>query len=196
MTTAHLPDVRRHILDVAHPLLLAKGFTAVGLAELLAAARVPKGSFYHYFASKEAFGEAMLETYFDECHAKIDGLLGGSGTAAERLMAYFDDWLTSQTDEHAQSRCLVVKLGAEVSDLSEPMRAALDRGTRAVTARLAATLAAGAQDGSLPTLPDPAGTATALYQNWLGASLLAKILRDRAPLDTAMAQTRTLLGLG
>jgi AcrR family transcriptional regulator len=46
---------------VAHPLLLRKGFTAVGLAEVLAAAQVSKGSFYHYFGSKEAFGEARLD---------------------------------------------------------------------------------------------------------------------------------------
>jgi TetR/AcrR family transcriptional repressor of nem operon len=188
-------DMRRHILDVAHPLMLERGFTAVGLAELLAAAKVPKGSFYHYFSSKEAFGEALLETYFDECHAKIDGLLRGPGPAARRLLAYFEDWLLSQTDEQAQSRCLVVKLGAEVSDLSEPMRCSLDRGTRAITQKLAACLAEGMEDGSLPAQADPQRTATKLYQDWLGASLLAKILRDRGPLDTAMAETRCLLGL-
>jgi hypothetical protein len=30
--------------------------------------------------------------------------------------------------------------------------------------------------------------------NWIGASLLAKITRDRAPLDTALAGTLQLLG--
>ena len=57
---APITDVRQHILDVAHPLLLRKGFTGVGLAEVLAAAKVPKGSFYHYFGSKEVFGEAEI----------------------------------------------------------------------------------------------------------------------------------------
>ena len=37
--------------------------------------------------------------------------------------------------------------------------------------------------------------AAMLYQSWLGASLLAKISRNRAPLDTAMIGTRQLLGL-
>ena len=37
--------------------------------------------------------------------------------------------------------------------------------------------------------------ATTLYQSWLGASLLAKITHDRAPLDRAMVDTRQLLGL-
>lgn len=189
-------DVRQHILDVAHPLLLSKGFTAVGLAEVLAAARVPKGSFYHYFSSKEAFGEALLENYFNEYLAHIDALLNAPGTAAQRLQAYFHDWLDSQTGEQAQSRCLVVKLGAEVCDLSESMRAALAQGTGAIIARLAACIEAGRADGSLPAAPtDPQAAAAALYQNWLGASLLAKITRDRAPLDMALVGTRQLLGL-
>lgn len=188
-------DVRRHILEVAHPLLLRKGFTAVGLAEVLAAAQVPKGSFYHYFGSKEAFGEAVLEAYFDDYLARTDALLAQPGPAAQRLLAYFRDWLESQTGDEAQSRCLVVKLGAEVCDLSESLRAALEQGTRRLIDRLARCLEAGAADGSLPAALDARAVAATLYQNWLGASLLAKITRSRAPLDRAMADTRQLLGL-
>lgn len=188
-------DVRQHILDVAHPLLLRKGFTAVGLAEVLNAAQVPKGSFYHYFGSKEAFGEAVLEGYFAEYLSRTETLLAPPGTAAQRLQRYFDDWLDSQTGDEAQSRCLVVKLGAEVCDLSESMRAALARGTRAITGRLAQCIEAGRLDGSLPGAGDSATAGVVLYQNWLGASLLAKITRDRAPLDTVMANTRQTLGL-
>lgn len=196
---APTPDVRQHILDVAHPLLLQRGFTGVGLAEVLAAAKVPKGSFYHYFGSKEAFGEAVLEAYFTEYLGRTDALLTAApGTAAERLIGYFDDWLDSQTGDEAQSRCLVVKLGAEVCDLSESMRAALARGTRGITDRLARCIEAGRADGSIQAMPkeqDAQGLAIALYQRWLGASLLAKITRDRASLDAAMRDTLQLLGL-
>src|SRR5206468_5530366 len=135
--------VRQHILDVAKPLLLRKGFTAVGLNEVLAAAQVPKGSFYHYFVSKEAFGEAMLEAYFAEYLKRMDTLLAQSGTAAQRLLGYFRDWLELQTGDEAQSRCLAVKLGAEVCDLSESMRTALESGTRGVIDRLARCIEAG-----------------------------------------------------
>ena len=196
MSTSTVPDVRQHILDVAHPLFLNRGFTAVGLAEVLAAAKVPKGSFYHYFGSKEAFGEAVLEGYFAGLLAHTDALLSSPGTAADRLMAYFQDWLESQTGDQAQSRCLVVKLGAEVSDLSESMRAALERGTRSVTERLAQCIEAGRADGSITGIADDSrNAAVSLYQSWLGAGLLAKITHDRAPLDNAMACTRKMLGL-
>ncbi len=188
-------DVRQHILDVAYPLFLRKGFTAVGLAEVLAAAQVPKGSFYHYFGSKEAFGEAVLQAYFADYLVRVDALLTAPGTAAQRLIGYFRDWLDSQTGDEAQSRCLVVKLGAEVCDLSESMRAALERGIRGIVERLALCIDAGRTDGSLPTVPDAHAVAATLYQTWLGASLLAKITRNRSPLDTAMTGTLQLLGL-
>lgn len=188
-------DVRAHILDVAEPLFLHKGFTAVGLAEVLKAAQVPKGSFYHYFDSKEAFGEAVLDGYFAGLLARMDALLDGPGTGAERLLAYFGDWLESQTDDEGQSRCLAVKLGAEVCDLSDDMRAALERGTHEAIERLARCIEAGKADGSLPPELDAPTLATSLYQSWLGAGLLAKIARDRAPLHVAMAGTRQLLGL-
>jgi hypothetical protein len=41
----------------------AKGYAAVGVNEVLAAAGVPEGSFYHYFGSEDAFGEAMMKSY-------------------------------------------------------------------------------------------------------------------------------------
>lgn len=188
-------DVRQHILDVAYPLMLRKGFTAVGLAELLSAAQVPKGSFYHYFGSKEAFGEAVLEAYFSGYLRHVDALLAQPGSGAQRLVAYFQDWREAQTGSDPDGRCLVVKLGAEVCDLSESMRAALERGTGAVIARLAQCIERGRADGSLAAAPDPQATAQTLYQTWIGASLMAKVQRRDAPMDHAMATTRLVLGL-
>lgn len=44
--------------------MAAKGFSAVGLNEILTAASVPKGSFYNDFSSKDALGEALPDDYF------------------------------------------------------------------------------------------------------------------------------------
>jgi len=186
-------DIRQHILDVAKPLILCKGFTAVGLTELLAAAQVPKGSFYHYFASKEAFGEALLSSYFSSHLAQLDDMFARPVPAAQRLMSYFEYWLAAQAGDDPAAKCLAVKLSAEVSDLSESMRKVLDQGTRGITQRLEACIAAGQADGSLPVAQDAGALAMTLYQTWLGASLMEKISRSRAPLENAMAGTRALL---
>ena len=108
-------DTRATILAAGQRVMSGKGFAAVGLNEILSAATVPKGSFYHYFASKDAFGVAMLESYFMAYHAEMDAMLGSAhGTVAERLLAYFASWKANQSFLDCQGKCLAVKLGAEV----------------------------------------------------------------------------------
>jgi TetR/AcrR family transcriptional repressor of nem operon len=188
-------DMRQHILATGEAIIAGKGFSAVGLAEILAAAKVPKGSFYHYFESKEQFGQAMLEAYFADYLVRLQALLSTpAGDARTRLMAYWERWAEVQGHEQDPRQCLVVKLSAEVSDLSEAMRGALRAGTTAVLEHLAGCLGAGVQDGSIPAGLDCHATAHALYQLWLGASLLVKVHRSPAPFAVAMATTRAWLG--
>lgn len=186
--------VRETILATGQRIMGAKGFSAVGLNEVLSAAGVPKGSFYHYFASKEAFGEALLEDYFSAYLADMDRIFRQPGqTKAEQLAVYFRAWQDSQSFEDCQGKCLAVKLGAEVADLSEPMRAALQRGTTGITDRLARAIAAGLADGSVATREPPEAVARSLYQLWLGTSIMVKIARTSSPFDDAVALTARLL---
>jgi TetR/AcrR family transcriptional repressor of nem operon len=189
-------NIRQHILCTAKTIILGKGFAAVGLNEILTTAQVPKGSFYHYFKSKDAFGEALLQEYFDEYLLSIDALLTQENAdGAQRLMNYWDSWLASATSSELQCPCLAVKLGAEVSDLSEPMRLALQEGTDQIIQKLADCIDDGINDGSIKTTLDANQCAHALYQMWLGSSLLSKIRRDHYPLEIAMLSTRTMLSL-
>jgi len=189
-------DVRDNILAVGQRIMSGKGFSAVGLNEILTEAKVPKGSFYHYFSSKDAFGEALLSSYFDDYLADMDAALGQSGLSmAQRLLNYFDLWRANQSFLDCQGKCLAVKLAAEVADLSEAMRAVLNGGTSAIIARLAAAIDSGIAEGSLAVDDSPAQVAQSLYQLWLGASVMVKIVRGTAPFDAAMAVTRQLLHL-
>lgn len=196
-TSTHVSsDVRDNIVAVGQRIMAGKGFSAVGLNEILVTAGVPKGSFYHYFGSKDAFGEALLVKYFEDYLADMDRLFQEPGkTMAQRLVNYFASWRSNQSFEDCQGKCLAVKLGAEVADLSEPMRLSLKQGTSDIVARLAYAIARGAADGSLKPQRDPAQLAESLYQLWLGASVMAKIVRDASPFDAAMKTTEGLLNL-
>ena len=187
-------DVRDSILAHGQRIMAGKGFSAVGINEVLTAASVPKGSFYHYFSSKDAFGEALLEDYFEGYLAEIDQTLSLPDlNMAERLLKYFESWQANQSFFDCQGKCLAVKLGAEVADLSEAMRMALKRGTAGITERLAAAIEAGLAEGSLKVDGAPEDIAKSLYQMWLGASVMVKINRNTLPFDTAMVATRQLL---
>ncbi|GAA3698034.1 TetR/AcrR family transcriptional regulator [Oceanisphaera sediminis] len=192
MNTKH-QDTRQHLLDTGRDILAARGFSSVGLSALLQQAGVPKGSFYHYFKSKEQYAQALLENYFSQYLIELDALFSQPGqNSRERLMGYWSEWQRRYCSPQGRSDCLVVKLSAEVADLSEPMRLTLKTGTDRVIGRIQDCIDAGVIDGSLPAQP-PALLATSLYQLWLGASLLTKLHRDERHLDMAMSMTRRLL---
>jgi TetR/AcrR family transcriptional repressor of nem operon len=194
--TIESSDVRANILAVGQRIMSGKGFSAVGLNEILTEAKVPKGSFYHYFNSKDAFGEALLSSYFEDYLADLDNVMDQPGlTMAQRLLNYFDLWRANQSFLDCQGKCLAVKLAAEVADLSEAMRAVLNQGTSAIIARLADAIERGVDDGSLTIDDTPRQIAESLYQLWLGASVMVKIVRGTAPFDSAMAITRQMLHL-
>ncbi|AKZ62155.1 TetR family transcriptional regulator [Herbaspirillum hiltneri N3] len=190
-------ETKLSILQAGRRLIAQKGFTGVGLNELLAAADIPKGSFYHYFGSKERYGRELIEQYVAEYLQTLDQSFSAEAhantTARERLLTYWGYWLETQCCEIAEHKCLVVKLSAEVADLSDDMRMALHTGTEAVIARIAEAIRTGVAEGSLHTVLEPYRTAQMLYQMWLGASLLSKLSRDREALESAMDVSRRVL---
>jgi len=187
-------DIREHILETGQRIMASKGYSAVGLNEILMEAGVPKGSFYHYFGSKDAFGVAMLERYFDDYLANMDETLGQPNrTMQQRLMHYWQQWQETQSFQDCQGKCLAVKLGAEVADLSEAMRHTLEKGTAGIVARLTDAIEAGVAEGSLRTAEKPAVVAESLYQLWLGASVMVKIVRNKHPFESALLLTQKML---
>ncbi|MDR5809166.1 TetR/AcrR family transcriptional regulator [Caballeronia sp. LZ019] len=195
--THRTSDVRDNIIGVGQRLIGAKGFSAVGLNEVLAEAGVPKGSFYHYFGSKDAFGVALLESYFEEYLEELDRTLAEPGlNMAQRLMNYWQMWQETQSFSDCQGKCLAVKLGAEVADMSEAMRATLKRGTAGIVSRLTRAIEIGVKEQSIGIDGgDAHAIAQSLYQLWLGASVMVKIVRNVEPFKTAMATTRRMLHL-
>ncbi|MEO8599169.1 MAG: TetR/AcrR family transcriptional regulator [bacterium] len=195
MSTEH-HDVRQHILDTGKSIIIGKGYSAVGLNEILTAAGVPKGSFYHYFKSKELFGEALLDSYVADYLSRLDALLTQPDcTAAQCLMSYWSSWIETQAGDCAENKCLVVKLSGEVSDMSEAMRVALLRGTNLIVERLSDCILEALADGSLQGEFDARHTALTLYQLWLGAALLTKLRREPSAMECAMLATVKLLNL-
>ena len=186
-------DTQAHILATGRRLTARRGYTGVGLNDLLKAAGVPKGSFYHYFSSKEGYGCALLEAYVEDYMRRLDQTLGHPAQDARtRLLAFFARWREKQAGSDPEGRCLVVKLSAEVADLSPDMSRIIRDGISTILARLADTLRRGMADGSIGAVDDPQALAETLYHLWLGASLVAS-LGDDAPLQSALRATEAVI---
>ncbi|OJI49625.1 HTH-type transcriptional repressor NemR [Vibrio vulnificus] len=165
----------------------------MGLSQLLKEAGVPKGSFYHYFKSKEQFGQALIEEYFHQYLARLEAHFNQQNDSGfDDLISYFSRWLSIENGVCNANRCLVVKLSAEVSDLSEAMRHTLSQGAQRVILALASAVQTGIDDGSI-SVNNATATAQQLYQQWLGASLLNKLMQDQTHLEQCLASTKKIL---
>lgn len=189
-------DTRQQILDIAQRIILGKGFAAVGLNEILKTAGVPKGSFYHYFKSKEDFGSALLENYFDQYMNSLDAQLQDDGRPAlARLLDYFENWKTSQCSDTTTDKCLVVKLSGEVTDLSESMRLALKQGTQRVINRLATVIQEAVDKEEIQLATDAQTVTKEIYYLWIGATLMTKVNHNPDALHIAMKSLHSCLNL-
>jgi len=189
-------NVRENILAVGRDIISQKGFSSIGLNEILKVANVPKGSFYHYFESKDSFGKAVLDSYFEEYLAEIDMILDQDNLdMANRVMKFFERWQERQAFLECQGKCLVVKLGADVSDLSEAMRLSLKAGTAEIIKRLSTAIKAANEEGSFEISSDPTVIAESVFHLWLGASVMVKIVKNTKPFESAMHTTRQLFCL-
>lgn len=195
-TTVPVSNTKSHLLNTGYALIAQKGFTAVGIKQILDAAGVPKGSFYHYFASKEAFGEAIINDYFKKYKTRLDIIAAQDVSAQQKLYDYFQNWYDTQQNGCDHEKCLVVKLSAEVADMSEPMRKVLDSGYQQTILWLATQIKAGWADSSVPKLDNIAAESMAKrwYFAWLGASLIAKISQTNTPLSEVWQMTTTQMG--
>lgn len=187
-------DTREHLLAIGAQLCLSRGFTGMGLSQLLATAEVPKGSFYHYFRSKEAFGVAMLESHYALYNQQLQQhFTQGNGCYRERIIAWFQQSLSYFCQQNRLLNCLAVKLSAEVCDLSEDMRNALDNGSAQVIAHIADALKQGRAERCFDFSGEAIEQAHMVYALWLGASLQAKISRSAFPLEAALAHVTRIL---
>ena len=192
--TEHYQDARERILSIGQVLVSGRGFSALGLSEILAKAEVPKGSFYHYFQSKEGFGVALLERYFDTYLARAATLLNDESVpVTARLLTYFSHWRDVAAGCECPNICLAVKLAAEVADLSEPMRLALAKGMHGIAAQIAETIRIAQSKAQFPADINAVQLAESLYGMWVGASLLTKVSRNMTAMDLAYEQTKQML---
>ncbi|GEN25274.1 TetR/AcrR family transcriptional regulator [Halomonas cupida] len=184
------------LIQVGKTMIAEQGYNATGINAVLKEAGVPKGSFYHYFASKEAFGLAVIESFAEENDQQLYGVLkDASRPALDRV----SDWLAVSRGEmkrcdHSRG-CLIGNLGQEMSSRSDVLRDALAQAFQRWEGCLADCLGEGQAEGSVRRDLDAGALAAFVMAGWQGALLRAKTVRDCQPLyefeQTLMACIRT-----
>lgn len=93
-------DVRREdILDAARKCILESGFDQVTIEQIAARAGVSPGLLYYYFEDKEDLVIAGLAAVEDELQRGMEERLRGCSAATEKLHAWIDYLLPSDTNK-------------------------------------------------------------------------------------------------
>lgn len=174
---------RDRLLAAGERVIRARSFAETGLAELLAEAKVPKGSFYHYFDGKQAFGLAVAERYHADQMAFAAATLGDAEAAPlAALRAFFEGARADMARRGHAGGCLMCNLSAELADTDPAFRAALDRHWAELSGAMAACLARAELSRIGLAHLSAAEAADWLLNAWSGALTRMKATGDDRPL--------------
>jgi len=176
-------STRDHLIEVGLELMRKHGYGATGLQEILAAAGVPKGSFYHHFGSKEEFAAAVLERYIALEGEHCQQILGSTRQAPlRRLRRYFEDMILIAGQSATIQGCLIGSLSLEVAGASPLLQGCLSSGFTRWQAAVTAVLREAVEKGDLPKSTNPEALAGFVLNSWEGALLRSQADKSDTPL--------------
>jgi TetR/AcrR family transcriptional repressor of nem operon len=177
-------DTRRALVWCGTELLTERGFQVTGIDEVLKRVGVPKGSFYHFFANKHEFGEAVIQNYVDYYARKMLRIFDDQSlTPLARLRLFVEDAKRGMQKYGYRRGCLVGNLGQELASLDDGFREQLEAVLLSWEERVANCLQQALDAGEVPKGSDAKALSRFFWIGWEGAVLRAKLTRNADPLN-------------
>lgn len=179
-------STREKLLEAGLAMLLRHGYNDLGIQRLLEATDIPKGSFYHHFASKEDFALRVIDRYMREVHAGLDHCLGDrTMPPLDRVRAFFER-SREKYRRDGYMGCMLGSLGQELSGASDVFRRKIEWCFGEIIERIASCLEEARQRQDLPADTDAEHMASLLLDCWEGAALRSRLRRSPEPLDAML----------
>jgi len=177
-------DTRRALVWCGTELLTERGFQVTGIDEVLKRVGVPKGSFYHFFANKHEFGEAVIQNYVGYYARKMTRIFDDPTLSPmARLRLFVEDAKRGMHRYGYRRGCLIGNLGQELASLDDAFREQLESVLLSWEKRVAGCLKEAIEAGELAAGSDAAALSRFFWIGWEGAVLRAKLTRNAEPLD-------------
>lgn len=186
MSTSQTPlkeDTRLALIKAGRRIIVEKGYNHAGIQEILLATGVPKGSFYHFFSSKEEFGLAIIE-YDSQMHDHIveQYLANTSLSPLNRLKRYFTFKLEEFETLQYREGCLFGNLSQEMADQNDRFRLRLQAATDRWRDQFSDCIQAAQAVGEISKQHKPKDLAEFCLNSWEGALLQMKVAKSNLPL--------------
>jgi TetR/AcrR family transcriptional repressor of nem operon len=177
-------DTRKALVWCGTELLTERGFQITGIDEVLKRVGVPKGSFYHFFANKHEFGEAVIQNYVEFYARKMTRIFDeGESSPLARLRQFVEDAKRGMRKYRYRRGCLIGNLGQELASLDDGFRLQLEAVLLSWERRVADCLQAAIDAGELTPSSDAMELSRFFWIGWEGAVLRAKLTRNADPLN-------------
>lgn len=152
--------------------LAQNGYHGTGIKKILDAVRVPKGSFYNYFASKEAYVAEIIARYNQQSLALFDSLVAESDAPAlEKMEILYSHMLDKYAAAQFRKGCLIGSLAAEIGHRYALCQMAMQLSVNNWQNRLTSLITQAQQEGSIRTDLQPEAIAEVLWSAWEGGLL-------------------------
>lgn len=176
-------DTQSELIRIGTDMISRQGFNATGIDAVLKEAGIPKGSFYHYFKSKEEFGLAVIDNFAGRFEQRLDTFLNDDEmTPLNRIRNFLESARTRVMQNHCTKGCLIGNMGQELADLNERFRERLEAVFAMWRERFAVCLREAQQRGELSGGIDPHATAGFILSGWEGAILRTKVMKSPQPM--------------
>jgi TetR/AcrR family transcriptional repressor of nem operon len=182
-----MPTNTRHkLLEVAQDLIARKGFPATTVDEICAAAGVSKGSFYHFFKTKEEMGLALMAGFYEATQQRLfAGDWADEADPQRRLLAFLV-YTEESADFFWGDGCLLGGFAIDVAETNPVMQERISMIFGSLAQRLAPIFE--------PAVVEDGPSAVDLAEHWLsvmeGAIVLAKGHQDQTRVARGLAVYR------
>jgi len=183
------PTTREKLLAAGLETLHKRGFNATGVQDITDAAKVPKGSFYNHFESKDALGVEVVVRYAAMGAARRQLLVDGSGQPLARLRAHFKSLNQLGPASGFSRGCLLGNFSTELSTQSPAIRAAVEAALDDWTQAIAQVIAEAQEAGDVSGELSAEVLAGFLLNAWEGAVMRSRVEKTQAALDAFLAVT-------
>jgi TetR/AcrR family transcriptional repressor of nem operon len=171
------------ILQVGLDLVLSRGFNATGVEAILKQAKVPKGSFYNFFPSKEEFSLAIIDKFVNARRKVFNPIFSDKSIPQlERVKRSFETLIAIFEADDCSKGCLLGNLGQEMADQSENVRLRLEGSLQEWSGRVSGLLQQAQLEKAIPADLDAGMLAENLISSFQGALLRSKVKKSAEPL--------------